>query len=127
MLKAYEGKCAITGTAVPAVLEAAHITPYLGNVTNDITNGLLLRADLHTLLDMRLIRIDPNDMTVRVAESLKGTEYEVYDGRQLRPPVKASQRPSVAAVRAHFDGIDGISATGRRESVAPMHLGAQDD
>jgi len=127
LLKAYEGKCAITGTAVPAVLEAAHITPYLGNVTNDITNGLLLRADLHTLLDMRLIRIDPNDMTVRVAESLRGTEYEVYEGRQLRPPVKAAQRPSVAAVRAHFDGIDGISATGRRESAAPVHLGAQDD
>lgn len=35
------------------VLEAAHVTPYLGPETNDITNGLLLRADLHTLLDCR--------------------------------------------------------------------------
>jgi hypothetical protein len=108
LLKAYEGKCAITGTAVPAVLEAAHITPYLGNQTNDITNGVLLRADLHTLLDMRLIRIDPVDMTVRVSESLKGTEYEAYEGRSLRLPLKVSQRPSVAAIRAHFDSVGYI-------------------
>jgi hypothetical protein len=49
LIAAYGGRCAISGCPVTPLLEAAHITPYLGPDTNSITNGLLLRADLHTL------------------------------------------------------------------------------
>lgn len=55
LLTAYEGQCALTGCTVVEVLEAAHITPYLGPETNHITNGLLLRSDLYTLWDRCLI------------------------------------------------------------------------
>jgi len=50
LLAAYEGKCAITGCDAVAALEAAHITPYKGDHSHHVTNGLLLRADLHTLV-----------------------------------------------------------------------------
>ncbi|WP_336979879.1 HNH endonuclease signature motif containing protein [Altererythrobacter fulvus] len=57
---AYEGRCAISGCDVREVLEAAHIMPYLGEETNDVRNGLLLRADLHTLFDLGLLKIGPD-------------------------------------------------------------------
>jgi putative restriction endonuclease len=59
LMNAYEGRCAITGCAIADVLEAAHITPYAGSQDNHVSNGLLLRADLHTLFDCGLIAIDP--------------------------------------------------------------------
>ena len=52
LFDAYGGRCAITGCEVPDVLEAAHIFPYRGEDTNKVVNGLLLRADVHTLSGM---------------------------------------------------------------------------
>ncbi|WOJ89750.1 HNH endonuclease signature motif containing protein [Methylocapsa polymorpha] len=60
LMNAYERRCAITGCTIEEVLEAAHISPYLGDHTNDVTNGLLLRADIHTLFDRGLIKVDRN-------------------------------------------------------------------
>ena len=42
LLRAYEGRCAITGEHTEPVLDAAHIQPYLGPGSNHIQNGLLL-------------------------------------------------------------------------------------
>jgi putative restriction endonuclease len=52
LIDAYGGRCSITGCDAVEALEAAHISPYKGDHTNDVTNGLLLRADLHTLFDL---------------------------------------------------------------------------
>ena len=41
----YGGRCVVSGCRVLAVLEAAHVTRYLGPRTNHPSNGLLLRAD----------------------------------------------------------------------------------
>lgn len=70
LLKAYKGKCAISGNDVEQALEAAHIIPYRGLETNTTSNGLLLRADLHTLFDLNLITIDPQTMKVLIAPKL---------------------------------------------------------
>lgn len=51
LLGAYEFRCAVTGTAIMATLQAAHIVPYKGPQTNSVQNGLLLRADIHNLFD----------------------------------------------------------------------------
>jgi predicted restriction endonuclease len=51
LLKIYNEKCAISATNLPPVLEAAHIVPYQGVETNNITNGILLRSDFHILFD----------------------------------------------------------------------------
>jgi hypothetical protein len=59
LLEAYQGRCAVTGCDATAALEAAHLRPYRGPDSNTVTNGLLLRADIHTLLDLRLLAPDP--------------------------------------------------------------------
>ena len=46
LLPTYGKRCAFTGCDVVNVFEAARIIPYLGQDTNHVTNGLLLRADL---------------------------------------------------------------------------------
>lgn len=84
LLDAYGSRCAITGSPVVAVLEAAHITPYRGEHTNSIDNGLLLRADIHTLYDLNLITICPETRTVRVSTALANTGYEKLHGKKLR-------------------------------------------
>ena len=99
LLRAYEGKCAITECSVPDVLEAAHIYPYRGPKTNDVTNGLLLRADIHTLFDCGLITIHPDNLTVLVKEQLRDSEYGAYNNRSLRVPQSRAQQPSASALR----------------------------
>ncbi len=81
LLKRFNGKCVISGCAVEEVLEAAHIVPYNGEQTNHLLNGLLLRADIHTLFDKDLIEVD-SDFTVQVAPSLRNSkEYGLFHGK----------------------------------------------
>ena len=84
LITAYGGKCTVTDCAVIDVLEAAHIYPYRGEHTNKVNNGLLLRSDIHTLFDCGLLAIDSETMTIIISGKLKGSEYEVLDGRNLR-------------------------------------------
>jgi putative restriction endonuclease len=101
LIAAYEGRCAISGCSILDVLEAAHIYPYRGPETNKVTNGLLLRADLHTLFDCGLITVDADRLAVVVAPRLRGTEYEALEGASLRPPSTSAQQPSKEALTLH--------------------------
>lgn len=55
LINAYKSRCAVTGCNIVEILEAAHIIPYRGEHTNRCNNGLLLRADIHTLFDLGLL------------------------------------------------------------------------
>lgn len=101
LLDAYEGECAITGCKVEATLEAAHITPYLGPETNHVSNGLLLRADIHTLFDLGLLAVYPDSLEVGVAKALTGSEYETLEGTPLKIPSDEAARPSAKALQEH--------------------------
>ena len=101
MLEAYHGHCAISGCPVVEVLEAAHIVAYRGKETNHPSNGLLLRADLHTLFDLGLIAINEVTMKVLLAESLSGTVYEEYHEALLKAPDRPRDRPSGEALAEH--------------------------
>ena len=102
LLHLYQSRCAISGCDIEAVLEAAHIFPYKGPKTNTASNGILLRADLHTLFDLKLISIDKN-FRLLVSEKLNGSIYETYRGKRLRLPNKSSHRPSEASLSYHRD------------------------
>ena len=82
LLHAYKKTCAVTGFNTERVLEAAHISPYLGLHTNSVTNGLLLRADIHTLFDLSLLTVT-RDYRVHVAPELADTPYSQLNLRQL--------------------------------------------
>jgi hypothetical protein len=86
LLEAYESKCAMTGCGVVDVLEAAHIHRYMGKGTSIVSNGLLLRADVHTIFDLNLVSVDTRTMLICVAPSLTGTIYEELNGRPLAHP-----------------------------------------
>ncbi|SEL42000.1 HNH endonuclease [Colwellia chukchiensis] len=82
LLVAFNEKCCISKNEVLAVLEAAHIIPHTQETNYSISNGLLLRADIHTLYDLNLIGIDKNG-TVHISHSLKASEYSQYDGTSI--------------------------------------------
>lgn len=100
LLLAYDGRCAITGCATAEALQAAHIEPYDGRATNKTSNGLLLRADLHTLFDKGLLWISA-DNSVGLANEVKDRAYRRLSGRTLRLPKRSADRPSTAALRKH--------------------------
>ncbi|MGF1700416.1 HNH endonuclease [Photobacterium makurazakiensis] len=101
LIRAYGGACAITGTNVESVLEAAHITPYNGEESNHISNGILLRADIHTLWDLGLIAVDESEYAVLIKESLKGTIYEELFSKRITLPKDVSEWPSVKCFSHH--------------------------
>lgn len=107
LLRAYEGRCAITDCDVKDVLEAAHIVPYLGPLTNRTDNGLLLRADIHTLFDCGLITIDAATRLVVVADSLLATDYGSLNGKTLRPPTTKADAPSAQALDRRSEILRG--------------------
>lgn len=85
-LKRFNGCCAISGWGVPQVLEAAHIVPYLGVQTNTLDNALLLRADLHTLFDRELLRIDPETLKIELAAEIANGPYAGFAGQEVHLP-----------------------------------------
>ncbi len=98
---AYQGRCAISGCSIESILDAAHIYPYLGEPTNHVTNGLLLRTDLHTLFDLGLITIDPQKLTVLVADSLCDSCYAELHGQAISIPLEERYSPSRDALEKH--------------------------
>ena len=100
LINRYHGRCVVTGCDVVAVLEAAHIVPYLGVATNHPENGLLLRADIHTLFDLGLLVIT-QDLRVAVHPSLFGTSHGELNGRPLLLPPDLVSKPSSGALAEH--------------------------
>lgn len=98
LVAAYQGQCVVTGCNAVDALEAAHIVPYTGPLSNDITNGLLLRADIHTLLDLDLIGIHPKMLTVALGPVLKNTNYSDLEGKLLAEPNPSAARPNTEAL-----------------------------
>ena len=72
---AYRYRCAMTGERTLPVLEAAHIRPYADGGEHSLSNGLLLRSDLHKLFDLGYVTVDPKDNQILVSDRIKA-EYE---------------------------------------------------
>jgi putative restriction endonuclease len=86
----YARRCAVTEERTLPVLEAAHIRPYGRSGPHDPRNGLLLRSDIHTLLDRGYVTVTP-DMRFEVSRRIKeefenGRDYYALHGRPIRPP-----------------------------------------
>jgi putative restriction endonuclease len=84
---AYQRRCAVTGEKTLPVLEAAHIKPYSAEGPHRVTNGLLLRSDLHRLFDRGYVTVTP-ELRLEVSSKLKedfsnGKEYYAHHGKRL--------------------------------------------
>ena len=95
IMRAWEGRCGLSGCGVEQVLDAAHMRPYLGLHTNLLCNGILLRADLHRLFDRGLLAFKYVDSRLVVVTSpkLAGSDYEAMQGRAIPLPKDAAARP----------------------------------
>ena len=107
---AYERKCAITNERTLPALDVAHIKPYSKSGQNVISNGLLLRKDLHALFDKGYITIAPS-MEIEVSRKIKeefenGRDYYQFQGNKIRMPRDINDRPSSVFLEWHNNNED---------------------
>lgn len=100
LLTKYGSRCLVTGSKVVAILEAAHINPYRSQHDHHEANGLLLRADIHTLFDLDLLGIHPETLEIELADRIKA-EYACLVHKRLL--IEDHRRPSTDALRLRYD------------------------
>lgn len=110
LLAAYRRRCAVTGSMVDAILEAAHIVPHAEKTDYVTRNGILLRADVHTLFDLNLLVIDSR-YRVKISKVLRHSEYKDYDGKVLKVlPDRSEDQPSANALEQRLRVFDAEEA-----------------
>jgi len=103
LLKAYNGKCAVTECNMTEILEAAHIFPYKGDHTNHIQNGILLRSDIHTLFDLGQISVNADNYKIKISKQLSEHEfYKDLDGKILQLPQLTKEHPDRKLLKYHY-------------------------
>ncbi len=103
LLAAYGGRCAVSGNDVPEVLQAAHIEPYRGRISQRAANGILLRSDLHLLYDAHLMTVEPDTHRIHISSELAHSEYLRLAGTQMAIPRDRKARPNEDLLAHHFE------------------------
>lgn len=103
--EAYSKACAITGEHSLPVLESAHIKPYSSGGEHKVSNGVLLRSDLHRLFDRGYMTITP-EFKVEISRRLKedfsnGKSYYPLHGHKILLPLKIEDLPDTASLAWH--------------------------
>lgn len=75
--------CAVTGCVLIDILEAAHIDAYRNDTHNHISNGLLLRSDIHTLFDLDLCAINPITNKINFSKKVLECGYHEFEDAYL--------------------------------------------
>ena len=107
---AYDRRCAMTNERTLPVLEAAHIRPYAEKGPHELSNGLLLRSDLHRLFDLGYVTVDPGDRRIRVSGRIReefenGRDYYQLDGRALALPIDRMAVPAREYLAYHAEHV----------------------
>jgi putative restriction endonuclease len=105
VMDVYGRACAVTQEHSLPALEAAHIKPYSEQGPHDVRNGILLRADLHRLLDQGYLTIT-TEYRLEVSARLKadydnGRTYYPLHGTRLALPKTPQERPTPAYIQWH--------------------------
>lgn len=101
LLEAYDGRCVITGCSVSEALEAAHIIPHSDDGEYSAANGLLMRADIHTLFDLHLLTICPDKMVVILNPRLRPS-YGQFESQAIRAPSSQTDIPDREGLTRHW-------------------------
>ncbi|ACT08456.1 conserved hypothetical protein [Dickeya chrysanthemi Ech1591] len=123
VLKAYDERCCITGLEEPILLIASHIRPWkdIAEHRLDPSNGLCLSALHDKAFDQGLIGFNDhlelllsprlNALTSDIVQS----QFEQYEGKQLRLPKEPHHAPNLAHIRHHRENLFG-----KHESIAVL-------
>ena len=105
----YDRRCAVTGERTLPVLQAAHIKPYGLSGPHDPRNGLLLRSDVHTLLDLGYVTVTPElrfEVSRRIkAEYENGRDYYALHGKAVRLPARSDLAPAREFLDWHASNV----------------------
>lgn len=106
---AYNRRCAVSSERTLPVLDAAHIKPYSDLGEHKVTNGILLRQDIHTLFDKGYLTITP-DLEIEVSRRIReefanGRDYYKYNGQPMHPPQNWIDRPSREYLAWHNEKV----------------------
>ncbi len=104
IISCYDASCAITGTRIPQILEAAHIIPFSGEGVHSFENGILLRSDIHRLFDDGLIWIDDEYKVVISSVLLEENAHEDYaalNGKKIFLPRNRQMWPALENIQRH--------------------------
>ena len=107
---AYGHRCAMTGEKTFPVLQAAHIRAFSEDGPNELSNGLLLRSDVHTLFDAGYLTVT-DDLRMEVSSHLRddwhnGKEYYALHGRTLAVmPDNVALRPRREFLDWHHEHV----------------------
>jgi putative restriction endonuclease len=110
ILEQYKRTCCITGETTLPVLQAAHILPVTHEGDHRLTNGLLMRADMHILFDLGLIGVSP-DHKVQVSPHIhelytNGKVYYAYQDQPLKSlPDDIELQPDKDALDWHLTHV----------------------
>jgi len=97
------------------VLDAAHIQPYVGPMSNHVQNGLILTKEFHTLFDKGLATVEPpsrgrDTYRLRLSARIKqrwnnGRRYYEFQDRELVVTADLTLRPSAQALEGHRGNV----------------------
>lgn len=106
---AYNRRCAITQERTLPALEAAHIKPFAKDGPHAVANGILLRADIHGLLDSGYATISPKyrfEVSTRIHDDFNnGKEYYKLNGAKLYLPKNEIERPAQEFISWHNEEV----------------------
>jgi putative restriction endonuclease len=105
----YARQCAVTSEHTLPVLEAAHIKPVTQGGEHTVSNGLLLRSDVHTLFDRGYVTVTP-DFRFRVSRRLdedwqNGKVYYRQENQLINLPSNPACRPDRQFLEWHADTV----------------------
>ena len=107
----YHRRCAVTQERTLPALDAAHIRPYAEGGVHDVSNGLLLRRDLHSLFDRGYVTVTPElrfEVSRRIKEEFEnGRTYYALHGGQVHIPDRT--RGSAGCGCAHLAQRESLS------------------
>ncbi len=93
LLRQFSSRCAFTGPAPSAALEAAHLYSYAHLGQHHADGGLVMRADIHNLFDLGLIAVNPTSLEVDLAPQLRHFDgYRALHGGSLQVKLSDGHR-----------------------------------
>ena len=77
---------------------------------HELSNGMLVRSDLHTLFDEGYLTVDPKDRCVVVSKRIReefenGRDYYKLKGQVLREPNEPWAKPSLENLEYHAHNV----------------------
>lgn len=106
---AYNRRCAVTQERTLPALESGHIKPFSESGPHRVSNGILLRSDIHRLFDAGYVTITPDyhfEVSRRIKEDYEnGRDYYALQGHSIHLPPKKEFYPAPEFLTWHNDKI----------------------